>query len=46
MTTVLGYLGHYPSLHIYVYRIYSLITLEDSRSHCAHASLSGVERTI
>lgn len=32
ITTVLGYLGDYPSLHICVYRICSLITSEDSRS--------------
>lgn len=46
MTTILSYLEDNPSLHICMYRICSVITLEDSRSHCARGSLSGAGRTI
>lgn len=42
MATVLGYLGDYPSLHISVHCVCSVITLQHSRSHSAHASLRGV----
>lgn len=46
MATIQGYLGDYLTLDICVYCICSVITLEESGSHCAHASLSAAGRTI